>query len=844
VHVNYSLRSARALLACLASVLLATSAYASVSASTPPALTLSDNYGNSVAIDSTGAITCAGSGAICNPATASPGSVTWSGTIGIFNISVAGGQSKPALPSAQINLDLRITTGAFGAGGATSATLNAKWSDVGFTGTGPTIMTATSSISGSVSATYIGYVDKTNTLFGAGTTVGAIGPITSSSTTTVTGPGLTSAPFSMTATVAATMGPNSSFTLSGLSLMASPVAPLILGCATASGQAGVPYSSNLSATGGLPPYSFSISGSLPPGLTLDPSSGEIGGTPNTPGAFSFTPEVIDSSGNPEQSTVQSQCSIAITSPPGPLALACPAPNDEEGIRYSSSLVATGDTPPYTFSITSGSLPPGLSLNPASGAISGIDTTATGSFPFTARVAGSGNGAANTAMINCLVMAAAQKLKMVAAAGTTPQTVVVGRVLGKPLAVVVTDADTGKPVAGVTVTFTATIKPQNIPSGAFAGGMNNDLNTMNSVDVDTDKNGLATAPTFTANGVLGNYTVIARLAGVPSVNFKLTNLVGPPVNIKITAGDGQTSIVGTQFKNALKVNVTDGFGNPVPNWAVSFSAPIVPSPGLPGPAPTAKFVSNNSYLVKVNTDQAGDASSGLVKANTVPSSYVIKAQVFVPLPPSNTIYLVLSANFKMTNVAGPPAKISLILPANDPTVVPGPPVELFAKVNTKYIGLVAQVTDAFDNPLAGQSVRFRSANGPMQAGATFAGPSSRLGIICTPPATKDDGIAAADPLTANGSTGAFFLLITVANTNLKETFKLVNRDTLTPDMVGKTQAAATTAITGATLKLGKVTTQSSNTVAAGNVISQDPPAGMPINFGDKVDLTVSSGKPKP
>ena len=305
---------------------------------------------------------------------------------------------------------------------------------------------------------------------------------------------------------------------------------------------GVPYSSNLMATGGLPPYSFSITGSLPPGLTLNPSTGEIGGTPNTPGTFSFAPEMMDASGNPERNTVQSQCSITVTTPPGPLALACPTPNDEEGVRYSSSLVATGGTPPYTFSITSGSLPPGLSLNPASGAITGIDSTAAGQFPFTARVVGSsGNAAANMAMINCLVIAAAPKYKMEAAAGTTPQTVVVGTALGKPLAVVVTNADTGKPVEGATVTFRVSINPQNIPSGTFAGSVNNELNTMNTVDVDTDNNGLATTPKFTANGVLGNYTVIARLSGVPSVNFKLTNPVGPPVNIKATPGERQTTV---------------------------------------------------------------------------------------------------------------------------------------------------------------------------------------------------------------------------------------------------------------------------------------------------------------
>jgi RHS repeat-associated protein len=62
----------------------------------------------------------------------------------------------------------------------------------------------------------------------------------------------------------------------------------------------------------------------------------------------------------------------------------------------------------------------------------------------------------------------------------------------------------------------------------------------------------------------------------------------------------------------------------------------------------------------------------------------------------------------------------------------------------------------------------------------------------------------------------------------------------PNVVGQTQAAATTAITGAGLTVGTVTTQSSSTVAAGNVISESPTAGTLVNLGSAVNLVVSSG----
>jgi RHS repeat-associated protein len=65
----------------------------------------------------------------------------------------------------------------------------------------------------------------------------------------------------------------------------------------------------------------------------------------------------------------------------------------------------------------------------------------------------------------------------------------------------------------------------------------------------------------------------------------------------------------------------------------------------------------------------------------------------------------------------------------------------------------------------------------------------------------------------------------------------------PNVVGQTQAAATTAITGAGLVVGTVTQQSSNTVAAGNVISESPTAGTLVNVGSAVNLVVSSGPPQ-
>ena len=168
---------------------------------------------------------------------------------------------------------------------------------------------------------------------------------------------------------------------------------LTLSCPTFTAQVGVAYNSALTATGGVAPYTFSItSGSLPPGLTLNTSTGAITGTPTTGGTYSFTPQVADSQGN----TVTTNCGIVVS--PVPLTLSCPTGTGQVGVAYSSALKARGGAAPYTFSITSGSLPPGLTLNTSTGAITGTPTTA-GTYNFTSSVVDSQS---NTATASCSI----------------------------------------------------------------------------------------------------------------------------------------------------------------------------------------------------------------------------------------------------------------------------------------------------------------------------------------------------------------------------------------------------------------------------------------------------------
>lgn len=138
----------------------------------------------------------------------------------------------------------------------------------------------------------------------------------------------------------------------------------------------------LSATGGRSPYTWDIvSGALPTGLSLDEESGVISGTP-TGGTSQATFRVRDSS-NP-QGTATRPLSISITQPTPPEITTTSLPDGTVNVAYNQTVQAAGGTGARRWAVVGGGLPPGLTLNPANGNISGTPTNQ-GQFPFRLRV---------------------------------------------------------------------------------------------------------------------------------------------------------------------------------------------------------------------------------------------------------------------------------------------------------------------------------------------------------------------------------------------------------------------------------------------------------------------------
>ncbi|MEO6325784.1 MAG: ExeM/NucH family extracellular endonuclease [Thermoanaerobaculia bacterium] len=138
------------------------------------------------------------------------------------------------------------------------------------------------------------------------------------------------------------------------------------------GKLSTAYSgSTFTGTGGTAPYTYAGFG-FPSGLSVAPGTGVLSGTPTQAGLFQVTVVATDVNGCPGSVTYF----LAISGPPACVASTMPATiqNGDTGSAYSDSVAATGGTAPFQYVITSGALKSGLSLNAATGAITGTPTT--------------------------------------------------------------------------------------------------------------------------------------------------------------------------------------------------------------------------------------------------------------------------------------------------------------------------------------------------------------------------------------------------------------------------------------------------------------------------------------
>jgi len=128
----------------------------------------------------------------------------------------------------------------------------------------------------------------------------------------------------------------------------------------------VPFNINITGAGGSSPYAYSIIyGSLPTGLTFFNANGYVTGTPTVTGTYVFEIKTIDAVTNfaTRRYTVMCVQVVLIFDPPF-------LPRAKTNVNYTQPLIVSGGQSPYSFAVTSGALPSGVSLS-SSGIIVGV-----------------------------------------------------------------------------------------------------------------------------------------------------------------------------------------------------------------------------------------------------------------------------------------------------------------------------------------------------------------------------------------------------------------------------------------------------------------------------------------
>jgi len=357
------------------------------------------------------------------------------------------------------------------------------------------------------------------------------------------------------------------------------------------GTVGTAYSTTLAATGGKTPYTWSISsGSLPAGLSLAASTGVISGTPTTSGTASFTVQVKDAN----SSTATKSLSIVVAAAQPPTISTSSLPGGTVGTSYSTTLAATGGKTPYTWSITSGSLPAGLSLASSTGVISGTPTTS-GTASFTVQVKDANNSTAT------------KSLSIVVAAAAQPPTISTSSLPGGTVG---TAYSTTLAATGGTTPYTWSVTSGALPAGlsiaASTGVISGTPTTSGTASFTVQ---VKDANNSTATKSLS--IVVAAAAQPPSIST--SSLPGGTVNSSYS-----TTLTATGGKTPYSWSISSG--------SLPAGLSLAASTGIISGTPTASGTSSFTVKVTDSSSPAQTATKSLSIAVTAPALQITTASL--------------------------------------------------------------------------------------------------------------------------------------------------------------------------------------------------------------------------
>ena len=419
---------------------------------------------------------------------------------------------------------------------------------------------------------------------------------TTTTSTTYTAPAATSS--AQTITVTATSVADS--TKTGTATITVPAKPTITTTGTSlAATVGAAYSVQLTGSGGISPYTWTVaSGTLPPCLSMS-TGGLITGTVTAACAGTYSPVfTMTDSGTPTKLTATVTLNMTIAAAPAIAFTGTMPATATYNVAYAGSAAAGGGAGTLTYSLAGGALPAGVALNASTGAVAGTPTAA-GTFNFTVKAADA-YGDSNTQAYSVVVSYPAMSI-------TTAATLPTGYV-GSNYTTTTLAATGG---AGLATNYTWAVTGGSLPVGL----------TLSTAGVISGKpSGTAGTSTFTV-------TVTDTVASLSS-NSTFTIVVDAGVSVT-TATTLPVGYAGSNYSQALAATGGSGTGY---TWAVSGGSTLpaglsLSTVGVLSGKPTAAGTSTFSITV---TDSVGNTASATfsltidagitINAITLPKGY--------------------------------------------------------------------------------------------------------------------------------------------------------------------------------------------------------------------------------